>query len=594
MQNFKLFLLSALLLFSLSGCQGNNSDSQSAGDVPVVEDTNSSKAIVVLPTNSVTLTTNSQTVGIDVYVYDATNNPYETGTVKRINPDLVLQGKDVGTFDKNSAEIVNGVASFVYTGPKDLKSLDYSELEFSFYHDSNISTAKTFTVKIDTHETKQVVLTDYFLKTSAPGLTMNLNSSESVSYTIYDADNVSLPDENIYSIKITSKNADIATLSDSFGVSGSSITLENKNSMSVNIDTKRLSGLVDIEVEASFRDYNDVNRTIKETFGVVVFSGPPTAMSFTYAGTDKNTTTNKFVERWVLTVTDSYNNRVNTNPVISTGLITGYAQTSGTPKNVAGYLFNEQKSDAAPLAGGTLKNASPDVFVAQEDVFTNVDLDHDKLVLFGEGYVFNASGKWDIDTKVSGNTLSLLDDYNGTDTSGLGFAVGHNFRNETCSGNSVVANVYTPDGDNRLKDYGSMDIMVEYDDYLVGKDVMLWANFLGEHNNENARIGNAEKITLRGNGLQTSTYAFAAGFTGTVRFDISIKDSSRFYQNANFGYIAQVTGDGVSWEYAGDSMSDHDITSCAYNGVGYVDITITNGGDGGTITITDLLVSSEF
>ena len=597
MQIFKL-LLSAVLLsasFSFLGCQGNNSDSP-ISEIPIVEDKNSTKPIVVLPSTSTTLTTNSQVVQIDVKVYDVKNNEYKSGVVERINPDDVLTGRDIGTFDDNgSVALVNGVATFIYTGPEDLKN-DTSSIVFGFYHSADVNTTSVYTINI-VPEAKQIVLTDYFLRTSrAKGFSMNLESSESVSYTIFDSKDVAIPDENMKSIRVVSKNPEFATFSDTFGNTGTELTLVDKNNMTVNIDSKKKSGLVNIDVEAVFIDLNGLERTLKETFEVVILSGPPTALSLSYAGTGQDSASAKFIESWVLRVTDKYNNRVNTNPTVSMGLITAYTQSSADVDNVANYLYYPSEE------GGELKNNAPamDTFTAPVNALDNIDLVNDTLVLFNNDpnaenkYKFEASGKWDIENKVSGSVLSLIDDFNGTNTAGLGFAVGNNFRNETCTGNPVVANVYAHNGNSVIDENGTMYIDLEYDYYLVGKSIMMWVNFVGDENKITTKIGHAEKLTLRGKGLESPVYDLPDGnSTQTLRVDVS--ETPLRYRNANFGYSFAIGGIIGGLEVLETSMlPDHNITDCAtYSGIGFVHVRVTNAVSA-TLTLTDMSVNREF
>ena len=295
-------------------------------------------------------------------------------------------------------------------------------------------------------------------------------------------------------------------------------------------------------------------------------------------------------------MTDKYNNLVNTTPSVSLGMITGYAQSSATTSNVANYLYFD-----AVAGDGNLTNATPDTFKSSKEVFENVDLVNDKLILFGgEGYKFASYGKWDINAIDDNKTLSLVDDYNASDETGLGYAVGHNFRNERCDGSSVVANVYAKDNNNTLGTTGSMIVQVEYDYYLVGKSTVLWANLVGENNNTEVKIGIAKKITLRGSGLEGESYDYAKGYSGVTRLYIHISDTVEYYKNANFGYAVEVSGDDTNWTVSGTSM-DQNITSCVdadnvnTGGVAYVDVNITSDAtNSGTITVKNVLVGSEF
>lgn len=589
-----LLVIGSLFFTACGG--GNNSDAPPSTkdtnvSVPVV-DSNDTKVTLVMPVSAIVLTTNSQVVNIDVKVFDSSNNPYSTGIVTKVNPNDVRTGRDIGSFDKDTSTLVNGVARFVYTGPTKLDE-NTSNLSFSFYHESNSTNARTYTMSI-VPEVNQTVLTSYsIIASNSDDKTMNLEGIKSISYSVVNALNQELPDDRIQSITVTSLNPSLVTLKDSSGNSGTQLSITSKNGFSINAISNTRSGLVPIKVDVRFIDSNNIEQNLTEIFELVILSGPPTAMSLSYASTEQNAQSAKFIENWVLTITDKYANLVNTTPSISMGALIGYARSSASTSNPAGYLYYNASSGS-----GTLRNANPDTFTAGVSAFGNIDLGNDKLVLFGStGYRFDAFGKWDISNTNATNQLELLDNYNGAGVTDLGYAVGHNFRNEVCSGNSVVANVYAKDGNNVLGTTGSMVIQVEYDYYLVGKDVVLWTNLVGSSNNSDVKIGLGKKVTLRGEGLEAQSYSFNKGFSGIVRFDVSIKNTVEFYKNANFGYRAQVTGNDVVWAIAGTSMSDGTIVDCNLNGsdgVAYIDVNIISAQNAGTIEISNLLPSSEF
>ncbi|WP_193150451.1 hypothetical protein [Sulfurimonas sediminis] len=550
---------------------------------------------VILTNNSVTVTTNSQIVNIDVKVISEDNTPYPDGNVKIFYPDDVRSGRDIGEFASPTVAVSNGIASFVYTAPSRLDE-NTSDIVFKFYHEANPLEPKTFTVKI-VPDVNQTVLNSYLLQStlSDENATIGINSSKLMSFFITDDTNTPISDSNVTSVTIEMLNPILGQLEDTKGNSGNSLTIQNNNNVTVNLQTNTVSGILPLKVTAVFTDSNNNQQTLTKVFNIVVLSGPPSAISFSYAGTDSQSKQNdaKMIEHWVITVTDRYNNLVNTNPAVSMGAIVGYVKSSPRAASNAGnYLYYEPTE-----VNGTI-NSSSNNFTTTANVFDNVDQTNDYLVTFGDGYTYNVSGKWDINTNNS-NTLDLQDTYEGNDTSNLGFAVGHNYRQDTCEfGTEWVANVYPEDAGNYVIDStGSMRINVEYDYYLVGKDVVLWANLVGKQydNNTTVKIGEARKITLRGAGLVGESYNFAKGFSGLVRLKVSIADTIEWYRNARFGYNIQVTADDANWTVTGSSM-DNSITSCGNNrGTGYVDINFTSPtGSAGTVSLTNLILLNEF
>ena len=595
----ELMIVSSFLsLLVFAGCQGNNGEQVNADSgttTTVIDTTNSEVATVILPVSTTEVTTNSEVVSVTTKVFDGNNNPFTTGVVKVAYPDDVLTGRDVGSFTMLTvAPDSTGTANFTYTAPNNLNE-DTSNIVFTFYHDSDPTAGVTYTLTI-TPELNQTVLTNYTLEVSDPdNITMGIEDNKLLSFTVKDDNGNPLLDSSVGSMTITSLNPSLGTLSNDIGtiLDVNSLTTNDKNGVSVNIKSYTSSGLNSIQVDTTFTDVNGNDQNITEVFNVVILSGPPSAMSLSYAGTEKDANRAKFIETWVLTVVDKYNNPVDSNPGVTMGMIAGYAQdSSSTAANAANYLY----FNPGAATGGTL-NATSDDFTAQNGVFDNVDFDNEVLVTFGNGYTYPASGKWDIDPNTStSNILGLNDDYTNLDTDELGFAVGNNYRQDVCDpGIEWVANVYPENNNFIMGDQGSLRVKVEYDYYLVGKSTVLWVNLIGKDyvSNQTVKIGESRKVTLRGQGLESIDYAYGAGFTGVVRFNLSITNTPEWYHNGNFSYYVQATGDGTVFSVTGTSM-DNGITSCINGGVAYVNVTVTASAKAGVLRLVNVLPSSEF
>ena len=593
--------LGLAVLLSVSGCGSNNSDTPASGGdtngsvvVPPDGNVTNPAVTVVLPVSSTVLTTNSQVVTIDVRVFDSANNPYSEGEVKLINSPDALNGRDVGTFDKYASTLVNGVATFTYTAPKDLTA-DTSNIYFAFYHDSDPTKIKQYTMSI-VPETNQTITSSYKLVSSnGTDVKLALNYTKAISYNVQDSNNNKIADADIISLAVTSLNPGIATLSDSYGNNNlNTLTVTDKNTITVNVNTNTKSGLIPLKVEAHFLDANQEEKVLTEVYSVVVLSGPPTAFSLSYAGTSQDEEHAKFIDHWVLTATDKYNNLINTKPTISTGMITGYAKSSAsTATNSMNYLYS------IPPRGGSIVNATPnDKFHTSEDFFSNVDFEHDYLVTFGNGYTYDASGKWDINQSNSGTDLLLVDDYNGSDVTDLGFAVGNNYRQDTCQfGVEWVGNVYPKNKNMILDENASTVLDVEYDYYLAGKSVVFWINLVGSANGKDTRVGEARKILLRGMGFDDGVANVPAGTTNaTYYISIGLKNTGEWYRNGNF-HADIVTSDNVTYSSA---IFHGQVGSClnhgSSDGTAYVELqgVSETQGKAGTITITNIVVADEF
>jgi len=594
------YALLVSLSFSFLGCQSNNSEPYRDLNSSFPLDNIKQSVTIILPSSSEELISNTQKVEIEVKAIDQVNSPYNSGVVSIVYPNDVRDGRDIGYFEQSSASVVNGVATFNYTAPKDLKE-NTKNIDFRFYHtDSNttisdISNVLTYTFTIVPKE-EQIILTNYELHTnSIEDISMSLETKKLVTYYVSDADDVLVENSKMTSMTITSLNPHLGTLEDTLGNTGYSVTVNNENSVNVNINSSTTSGIIPIKVNSVFEDVNGKTQTLEEVFNVIVVSGPPSAMSLSYAGTEQNSEKAKFIEKWILTVTDKYGNKVDNNPAVSTGMMAGFAKDSSHKNsNDANFLYYEPGS-----LGGRI-DSNDDTFRTNCNcnVFDMVDPANDSLVVFGNGYTYNASGKWDIKS-ATGGVAYLSDDYDSNDISSLGYAVGHNYRQDTCEpGVEWVGNVYPKDNNYILDSSGVMELNVEYDYYLTGKSVMLWVNLIGQQygSNQNIRIGEAKKINLRGVGLTSEEVTVPQGFQGLVRLKVWVKGTVEYYYNSNFGYAVTMGVKDANWTYAGDSM-DYPTTDCGYNGIGYVDVVfLSPTAEEGTVGLNeaDLLPSDEF
>ena len=590
MNVYKMFLLGLLLVvpYFLTGCGEDDITAKKGADVDLNLDVINST--VVLPINSSTLVVGSEVVNIDVNVFDNANNPLLTGEVKVIYPDSVQSGVDVGSFENNQVELNNGTASFVYTAPSKLNE-NASDIVFGFYHSENLDDIKNYTFRINPI-TDQIILNEYELTSSVSddNYIMNLEDTKQITFYIKNKDGILVSDDKTTSIEIMLLNLSLGDLQGLNGTIGDSLTILNTNSASVNILSNTISGTIPINVKATFVDENGDTQILSKVYNVVILSGPASAISLSYSSTAQDAEYAKFIENWILTVTDRYNNRVNTNPTVSMGMIAGYAKDATLPgKNPYDFIFYE------PDSGGVLMNSYPnDLFFTSSDIFTNVNQENEILVLFGDGYTYDASGKWDF-YKASNNTLNLVDEFDGATTSNLGFAVGNNFRQDTNDqGVEWVANVYPRDiNTSTIDDTGKMIVQVEYDYYLTGKDVVLWVNLTGKIHNldSTARIGEAKKITLRAQGIEPIETCIIPKNTTTIcRIHLKISNTTENYRNARMGYKVEVSNDSIIINSITDSNND-----IINNRITYVDINVTSDIDeGGTVALNFTRVNNEF
>ena len=597
---FKYIIFAFLIALSIVGCSANNSETvvaeATSNDNTIATD--GAISVSFLNGSSKTLTLNSEVVSIEVTVFGADNSPYTDGNVSVSYPDKVQTGTDVGSFLSSTVEVTNGRAVFNYTAPKDLQDrVDNGDTStvFGFYHSSDIKTVKNYTFTYSP-VANQKILTTYALKqTSAnSGVTMELESSLQMAFYVEDDKNIKVDDSKFTSIKVELLNTALADIEDTFGNSGDTLTFLDKNNVSLNVKSFKVSGVVPIRVTAIFENANGNSETITEIFNVVILSGPPTAISISYASTSQDVSYAKFQENLVVTVTDKYFNYVNTKPAIITALIVGYAYDGATR------IYYD------PAANRGTLNPTTDMFTAGNAVdFSSVDETNEFLMTFGTGYKYAASGKWDFTRTNAPNTndLKLIDDFDANaSVSELGFAVGRNQREDQCIvGSKWVGTIATADGTNEIDSRGMAKLTLNYDYYLAGKSVVVAVNLVGytASTGVTSKVGEAKKITLRTTGLEAAILSVPRDVVNTqYLIPISMKDAPEWYRNANFNFKYKLSAN-LSLT-AGPTMVGQ-VGSCATSpagagsGVAYVQISVTeNKGETGSIEITDVVVSSEF
>jgi len=546
------------------------------------------KPEVILIKNNQVIDTNEQVLTLNLDIYEAgSNNLFETGSIKVEYPDEIKQyGSELGYFSSNSVDVVNGKATFLYTAPNNLTTLKDKQFTFNFYHIDNPSNKASLVLSFKP-KVNQIVDTTYKLDftNSDNEVTMPIDSTKIFTLTLKDEKGNLVEDKNIYNIKVKSLNSEILNFIKQSDGSLVNIIEDSNNSTNIILNSKTLSGLIPIEAIVNFLDINNNNQTISKVFNIVVLSGPPTTISFSYIETINDKSKAKFIENWIVRVSDKYLNPINTSSAVSAGAIVGFSNNGKNTNTTEDYLYYNT------INGGTLNNNN--TFTAKEDVFSNIDIANDVFVTFGNGYTYNSSGKWDF-TYDTANRLILLDDYDGNTTSNIGFAMGNNHRQDQCKDGIEWTGKVRAQNDNYiLSQEGYVILEVEYDYYLTGKDIVLWTNIVGDNKstNQTVRIGEAQKVTLRGLGIATNTKSFGCGYQDTVRFFLDSEGTLSSYRNSNFIPIINTIGD-VKAEY--NSTSKYIISSCATGA--YIDVDIdANVGEckGGSVAVSGK-ITSEF
>jgi len=180
----------------------------------------------------------------------------------------------------------------------------------------------------------------------------------------------------------------------------------------------------------------------------------------------------------------------------------------------------------------------------------------------------------------------------------LGFAAGHNNRQDLCSTDQREY-VGTMKSDTyQIDENGNALIEFAYDYHLTGKDIMVWVNLVGfqADQNKTTRIGEAQKHTLRGNGLvpvPSEGYTVPKGTTVTVGFEIHHENAPEWYQNAKFAWAVKA-GSTCGWTLL-DTSNAYDARDCRVYPAAYLVFSLTAADDQDcTFAIDRITTATEF
>ena len=595
-----------------------NTDVNTNTDVSTNTDTNTTTLIVpiediILPTivipstlKEIKLTTNSKSIEIPIKVFKDVA-PYTVGSVKVELPLKALAGTDVGLFETYEVPInAQGIALFKYTGPSNLKALisnDDNSSIFKFYHVENANSKKELKIVYAVAEDSFVPI-DYSLSVTTQDSDFSMGIGDlqktfTVNLKGSDGNIINNNDVEITKVEVTTENALIVQLLDNeTGERKNTVLLTNENSSAFILNSKKLSGIAPIRVTMNFIDINKKEKELSLIINIRVMSGPPSAISVSYVSTGHDLTRAKYEEKFAISVTDEYGNRVNTKPYISLGAIIGYAvdgrEASALESNNTKRLYyakfdidrNNASGTINTLGDGTANTTQfEDSTASRSDVFQWVNsegINSDKLVVFGKGKNYEAMGKWDF-TKLDNNTLSLNDDYFGENRGELYYAIGHNYYQDQCRDDGREWLGSTDSDTYQLDEEGTVIVSYKYDYHLTGKDALIWVNLNGYQSDtaKNTRIGEVSKHTLRGKGLiskPSGGYSILKGSTNShVHFNIHHSSIAEWYHNARFAHA--VLPNVCASVRMIDSSNLYDARTCNNEGVAYVTYEVTAAAD---------------
>jgi len=512
------------------------------------------------------------------------------------------------------------VAIFNYTGPANLKALidtgDKGSI-FKFYHSENTAEESRQSMEVEYKISADTyVPIDYALSVNTQDNDFSMGIPElqkTFSIVLKDRKGniIKEKDVQIKEITVETTNSLVAKILDTSDNSlVNKLTLRNENNAAFIIKSKKLSGIVPLKAVIKFVDINGKEKELSTIVNVRVMSGPPSAISVSYVSTGQDKDRAKYIEKFAVSVTDEYGNKVNTRPYISLGALVGYTvdgrESSSVETNITKRLFYGRddilsgRANGKIIKGATVSSTTFEEGATGSSVFKWVNgegANTDKLVVFGAGKNYEAMGKWDFD-KVDDRTLSLQDDYFGTDREKLYYAVGHNYYQDQCRDDGREWLGSTDSESYQLDDEGTVIISYKYDYHLTGKDALVWVNLNGFQADtaKDTRIGEVVKHTLRGVGLKSIPevgYHVLVGQEITAKFEIYHENAAEWYRNAKFGYRVLPTKcsyDIIAWS------NYYDARTCYNGGTGvtYITFRVTAPVKDCNFNIGEILVAREF
>jgi len=508
-----------------------------------------------------------------------------------------------------------GNAVFAYTAPP---SIIDSKFIVDFCLEENISLCGKVSINLrkgtinlqdnnDTNDTgNDFVNYGMTFKDKDNGNTLGLDERKLFIVSLIDKDTKQpIPASQIKKITMKSSKPKVIKLidpSDAVGAAVAELEVIGKSSANIYLKaSKTISGLSDIKVTIKYKNQKGYDRVISRTYAITVLAGPPTALSITDAGTAYNKETKWFEQKFLISASDKYSNKINTSPTISVSVMAGFAKDNNGSRIIFGQ--NTPSVHANITSSGQeaiLKSIGKTPFIEFDPVsLKGIDLTRDIVAIFGNVRTNEANGKWEIDSISSGDELILSDSYEGENYTAVGFAVGHNYRNDTCSDEYLEyqTKIDSTDGTYKLDDEGKTFVTLKYPAiYMPGKRVGLLVNLISENpeTGKQLRGGEVKFPTLN----QTSPFGLTGG-TQTV----AKATTSSFVL-----YGSVETGTDDKWALMSSkfscsmmdskninliSIEQNDPMSCERPYVKYK-VTTANNEEDGTLVLTDCVVDKEF
>lgn len=315
--------------------------------------------------------------------------------------------------------------------------------------------------------------------------------------------------EEIDFITITSSNQEFLKFRDSSSEYHSKITLSEAKS-SINLKTYDRVGDVRVEVVVSFKDSNTPLTYVTYTTIGDSNLNPPKLISLNYIDTTYSESEALFRDRYIVRVSDE-----NSNPTLD-----GYKIESGVISNIKiDTLDRNEPMGEFNSTTFSLNSISIDNITASDTlvVFPNYQTQGENIEFLGAFDILS------IDSR--DNSLLLNRGYQLNKR--VYYIIGDNQRVNRCDNSIETLKVYPKNGESSLVD-GELELILEYSPYMVGKDIVIYANI----ENSSELNGVARKRTLKGVGLYSKNQTLSCSTFNCNQYN-------SLYSTPDYKFLAQ-------------------------------------------------------
>ena len=524
----------------------------------------------------------------------------------------VVTGKYPGTIAPDAAKTdENGKVAFLYHSPSTLDAIKEAfTVTFAVSEDTRASANVTFKASSGGTDNNQTVdMINYAIKldTSDHAFNLGLGMKKKATVSLIDRDgNATIDNSRVESIRVTSVDPTVLKMTQqSGGAPAKTVTIPNENNAQIIlVADEQNSGLAPLKVTITYYDTNGVKKTLEQTISATVLSGPPTAFSINSDGISYNFDTKQFEHKFIIQAVDNSGNPIAARGIINVSAMASFAKDADDQEILYGRWSNVKNGISASLTSdggkGKLSLAGKTPFSA-----TTIDQKRAFVAVVGDVNSYEALGKWNIKSIEDSSTLLFSNQYYGGDYSGLGMAVGYNYRDKICSSGyeeSVVV-VDSSDGTYALNEKGQAFVTLKYDAYMIGKRIAVLVNMIGydPQTEKFARSGEVKFDTesfvknLKGDTFSISKDGNETN--KTIRGVIDTGTADEYYvRNSTFSCEIKLNKAEIVRDANGNPKIYHnDPASCQDGGIAYLTVTVKplDPKKDGSITFEKCQVNSE-